>query len=136
MEKSIIIAFLKLAQFMKGTNLSYNYEKKMEFKRKGLSALRALAKEMGFSESRVSYNEGGIAVSGDLSMYGMFSDGRGVMIQLSQGAFTAMAGYCRSIKSLDDYTGGRNNHIQHAELANVNGLKKTLMSISEQDVLL
>lgn len=123
--------FNKLAATLK-TGLSYNYANKEAFKKAGLSALRALAKEMGFTESRVGFNEGGIAVSGDHSMYGMFGEGEGVVIYISQGAFSNHAGYCRHIKSLTDYSGGANVWIEHKELANVERLKDKLRDVAQR----
>lgn len=119
----------KLAAALK-TSLSYNYENKEAFKKAGLSAFRALEKEMGFTESRVSFNPGGIAVSGDHYLYGMFSEGEGVMITVSQGAFSNHAGYCRHIKSLTDYSGGANVWIEHKELADVEKLKVKLREVA------
>lgn len=119
-----------LAAFMKSNDLSYNQTGKDKFKRDGLKALRALAKEMGFRECEVRFNAGGIAVSGDLSMYGMIEDGVGVVVYLSQGAFSEKAGYCRHIKSLNDYAGGANVWLSHAELFDAEELKKKLFSVA------
>jgi hypothetical protein len=114
------------------TELSYNYDNKEAFKKAGLSAMRALAKEMGFTESRVSFNPGGIAVSGDHYIYGMFSEGEGVMFTVSQGAFNNHAGYCRHIKGLTDYSGGANVWIEHKELTDVETLKAKLRDVARR----
>lgn len=98
------------------TELSYNETNKEAFRKAGQQALRALAKEMGFVEHRVSFNPGGIAVSGDHSLYGMFAEGEGMVIYISQGAFNDHAGYCRHIKDLKDYSGGANVWIEKREL--------------------
>lgn len=113
------------------TDLSYNEEGKDKFKRAGLRALRALAVEMNFTENHVSFNAGGIAVSGDLSMYGMFPDGTGVVLYLGQ-SITGQAGYCRSIKHLKDYKGGPNNWITLEELNDLTRLKSALLHASKQ----
>lgn len=120
----------ELAAIMRGGSLSYNAEMKREFERKGLSALRGLAKKMGFRESKVSFNAGGIAVSGDLYLRGMFEDGTGVSLSVTQGSLEQFAGYCRRISRLDDYSGGTNNWIRHEELADPDRLKNTLLMVA------
>lgn len=112
------------------TELSYNYDNKEAFRKAGQQALRALAKEMGFTEQRVSFNPGGIAVSGDHSMYGMFSEGEGVVLYISQGSFRDKAGYCRHIKSLKDYSGGANVWIEKRELLAPGTLKEKLRKVA------
>jgi len=120
----------RLSSLMKSKNLSYNYEDKVTFQRVGSAALRKLAKRMGFIQSNVSFNAGGIAVSGDHSMYGMFEDGNGVVLYVSQGLFSNFAGYCRSIKHLKDYTGGANVWVSHEELADEDRLIAKLRSVA------
>ena len=112
------------------TELSYNYDNKEAFRKAGQQALRALAKGMGFTESKVSFNPGGIAVSGDHSMYGMLSDGTGVVLYISQGAFSNNAGYCRHIRNLQDYSGGANVWIEKKELLSPGTLQKKLEKVA------
>jgi len=121
----------QLAALMRSGRFAHNAEMKREFERQGLSALRKLAKTMGFTESKVRFNAGGIAVSGDLSLYGMFSPGVGVALNLTQGSMEQFAGYCRHISRIDDYSGGKNNWIRHEELADPDRLKKTLLLVAK-----
>lgn len=87
-----------------------NGEKK-EFLDKGKRYLNQLGKDLNFTEMTVDKNPAGIAVSGEVTLMGMWGEGKGLYIQLSEPAF---GGYCvlyRTIKHLKDYTGGYNNFL-------------------------
>lgn len=122
----------KLAAILR-TPLSYNFEGKNAFRAVGMRALRALADSMDFEQMEVSFNPGGIAVSGDLSLRGMFSNGHGVALYISQGSFREKAGYCRAIRHMKDYTGGPNRWIDIADLK-VEKLKAELIKASKDPV--
>ncbi|MCL2393006.1 MAG: hypothetical protein FWC66_10460, partial [Oscillospiraceae bacterium] len=57
---------------------------KSQFLRKGAVFFRALAKDLGFSESNVRVNKAGIAVSGEVYLHGMWGERNGLFIELSQ----------------------------------------------------
>ena len=57
---------------------------KKEFLRKGAVFFRALAKDLGFTESNVHVNKAGIAVSGEVCLHGMWGENSGLFIELSQ----------------------------------------------------
>lgn len=87
-----------------------NGEKK-EFLDKGKRFLNQLGKDLNFTEMTVDKNPAGIAVSGEVTLMGIWSKGNGLYVQLSEPAF---GGYCvlyREIKHLKDYTGGHNNFL-------------------------
>ena len=100
-----------------GRNLSYNAELKDEFKRKSTAFLRALAKSLPLIESKVSFNPGGIAVSGDAHLTGMFDNGTGIYITINDSVFgdRKMNFLYRTIKHMKDYTGGSNNYMSDSD---------------------
>jgi len=57
---------------------------KKEFLRKGAVFFRTLAKDLGFSEYDVRVSKAGIAVSGEVKLYGMWGANNGLFIELSQ----------------------------------------------------
>ena len=57
---------------------------KKEFLHKGAVFLRALAKDLALAESDVQTNHMGIACSGEVSLYGMWGEGNGIFIEMSQ----------------------------------------------------
>jgi len=83
--------------------------KKKEFLTKSAAFLRQLGKDLGFTEMRVNKNPAGIAVSGEVSLYGMWGGDNGVFIEICQFTYTLSGDLLyREIKSLKDYTGGQN----------------------------
>ena len=93
-----------------------NGDKKV-FLNTGKTFLRALAKDLGLQEYKVSANSGGIAVCGDCSLIGMWNDS-GIYIMISQSTFAkeSMVLY-REVRHMKDYSGGRNRYLPR------NGLK-------------
>ncbi|MCI9073683.1 MAG: hypothetical protein HFH80_12960 [Lachnospiraceae bacterium] len=53
-------------------------------------------------------NYGGIAVSGEVTLMGMWSEGNGLYVQLSQSSMGWQSFLYRQISHMKDYTGGRN----------------------------
>jgi len=84
-----------------------NGDKKM-FLDKSAQFLRALAKDLHFVESRVTKNPAGIAVSGDVGLYEMWSEGNGVYLNITEPLAPFDALLYRQIVNLKDYTGGAN----------------------------
>lgn len=87
-----------------------NGEKK-EFLDKGKRFLNQLGKDLNFTEMTVSKNPAGIAVSGEVTLMGMWGEGNGLYIQLSEPCFGGSCVLYRTIKHLKDYTGGYNNFL-------------------------
>ena len=101
----------RLIKFIKGNNLSYNQPAKDKFKEMGLKAMKRLASALKLREFEVGFNAGGIAVSGDLHLMGMFNDNVGIYITISEGTFSHnnCTFLYRTIKHMKDYSGGQNN---------------------------
>lgn len=92
---------------MSSQDLSYNQTGKAEFKRAATAALRQIAKDLNLVQSKVSFNAGGPAVSGDANLMGMWDDASGIYITISQG-FTGRDIMYRTISHMTDFTGGYN----------------------------
>ena len=89
---------------------------KKTFLNLGKVFLRALAKDLAFMEYKVSANPGGIAVSGDCSLIGMWADS-GLYVQLSQPCYQKENVLLyRTVCHIKDYSGGRNQYITRWEL--------------------
>lgn len=84
---------------------------KAEFHAKGRAFLRALAKDMEFREYKVHSNYGGIAVSGEVYLYGMWSDTNGLMLCLEQPCIGSDVVLYRRIQGMNDHSSRLNqNH--------------------------
>ena len=113
----------KLAGLL-GRDLSYiwgeresgpNGDKKV-FLNTGKVFLRALAKDLGLRDVSVSSNAGGIAVSGECSLIGMWQS-NGLYVQLSQPCFDRENVLLyRSVRHSKDYSGGRNLYLTRRDL--------------------
>ena len=105
-------------------NLSYIYGEreagpngdKKTFLNLGKVFLRALAKDLGLHDVKVTASPAGIGVSGDCSLYGMWEEG-GIYICLEQlfGGSDNVVLY-RSIRDLRDHKGGYNRFLSVREL--------------------
>ena len=81
------------------------------FSRQGKRVLKALASHLELDRSKIQFNRGGIAVSGEATLIGMKGD-NGIYAYISQklsgkGAFI----YMRTVAHMKDYTGGPNQTI-------------------------
>lgn len=114
-----------------GEILQYNEEGKAMFKRIGTKAMKELAVVLELKEYDVSFNPGGIAVSGDLLLMGMWTDDLGVYISMNKDFPNAPWGQVlyRTIKHMKDYTGGTNNWLKFESLARPEELKNTIMRL-------
>lgn len=95
-----------------------NGDKKV-FLNTGKTFLRALAKDLGLVEYKVSDSPGGIAVSGECSLIGMWSgSGRtGIYIQIEQPCYDRERVFLyRTVRHIKDYTGGRNQFLCRRDL--------------------
>ena len=113
----------KLGELL-SNDLGYDYDgpresgpngKKQEFLTTGRAFLSALGKDLGFKEQKVSTNKAGIAVSGEVYLYGMWDDS-GVSVVLEQDIMGDQHIRFRTIEHMKDYTGGGNNFISLPEL--------------------
>lgn len=114
----------KLAKLL-GQDLSYiwgdresgpNGEKK-QFLNTGKAFLRALSKDLGLRDAIVSSNPGGIAVSGESTLIGMWQS-NGLYVQISQPCCDRERVLLyRTVRHSKDYTGGRNLYLTRRDLA-------------------
>ena len=83
----------------------------------GKSFLRALGKDLGLRDAKVTSNAGGIAVSGECTLMGMWDEiGIYVCIQQPCSMGENVLLY-RSIRHMKDYKGGHNNYVGRRNLA-------------------
>jgi len=66
---------------------------------------------LGFTEFKVTNNHGGIAVSGEITLMGMWGEGNGLYLQIFQSVTNRREFLFRSIRHMKDYTGGPNQWI-------------------------
>lgn len=97
--------------------------------------LRALAKDLGLRGAMITAKPGGIAVSGDCSLIGMWED-NGIYICLSQFCGGKYALLYRTARNLRDYAGGHNNFLTPDDLRKLSypALLKTLRALKKEGV--
>ncbi len=111
-EKSQQANMKRLAQLL-SKSLGYIYGErecgpngaKAEFHAKGRAFLRALAKDLKLREYKVHSNYAGIAVSGEVYLYGMWSEGNGLMASLEQPCVGNDVVLYRRIQNMNDHSG-------------------------------
>lgn len=108
---------------------------KKAFLNTGKVFLRALAKDMGLRDARVTSNAAGIAVSGECDLRGMWGEENGIHICIEQ--FTGASRYVmlyRSIRAMDDHKGGYNHLIRLDELGTLTyeGLMSRFMALRKE----
>ena len=81
---------------------------KKEFHSKSAAFLRTLGNNLGFREFKVTNNHGGIAVSGEITLMGMWGENNGLYFQINQPIRPFDSFLYRTIKYMKDYTGGHN----------------------------
>jgi hypothetical protein len=81
---------------------------KKQFLTKSAAFLRALGNDLAFMEYKVTTNPGGIAVSGDVTLMGIWSEGNGLYLQISRSETRRQEFLYRAISHMKDYTGGAN----------------------------
>ncbi len=81
---------------------------KKQFHTKSAAFLRALGNDLGFTEFKVSNNYGGIAVSGEITLMGMWGYGNGLYLQIFQSVTSRQEFLYRTISHIKDYNGGHN----------------------------
>ena len=119
----------RLAELL-GQDLSYIWGEnesgpngaKKQFLNTGRTFLRALGKDLGLRDAEARSNPGGIAVSGESTLMGMWQT-NGLYVRLSQlccGGDNVLL--YRSISHSKDYTGGRNLYLTRRDLAEMSYL--------------
>lgn len=89
---------------------------KKTFLNLGKVFLRTLSKDLGLRDAKVTSNPGGIAVSGEAILIGMWEDD-GIYIQLSQPCYDRERVLLyRTVRHIRDYTGGHNNFLTRNDL--------------------
>lgn len=88
---------------------------KAKFKRLGMAYFKRLAKRMDLEDSKVSFNPGGIAGSGDFHFKGLFEEGKGFDLFFNLN-FPGIV--YRDTTGFTDYTGGPNRNIGFSTLHN------------------
>lgn len=81
---------------------------KKQFHSTSKAFLRALGNDLGFTEFKVTNNHGGIAVSGEITLMGMWGEGNGLYLLIFQSMTGSQDFLFRSIENMKDYSGGRN----------------------------
>lgn len=133
----------KLADLL-GRDLSYIWGEresgpngaKKQFLSTGTAFLRALGKDLGLADAKASSNPGGIAVSGECTLMGMWQ-GNGLHVELSQPCYDRERVLLyRTIRHSKDYTGGRNLYLTRRDLAEMSypDLLFLLASLREEGV--
>lgn len=114
----------KLADLANGTLNGYTItaaSSKEAYLRTGRGLLRAVAKHYGMTEYKASINRAGMAVSGDITLIGMFPNRSGIYIHMSEPRFYAThqepTFYFRSVSHIGDCHGGRNQWMTYNRLA-------------------
>lgn len=108
---------------------------KKDFLRKSAAFLRQLGKDLGFTDMKVNTNPAGIAVSGEIALYGVWSDGNGVFFEITQSVFRADLLY-REIQNLKDCKGGQNQWLRISifEDMDYRGLCDTFLELKHEGV--
>lgn len=114
-----------LYRFLAGhPEIGYNEENKKTFKSLGQELLKSLVEKLKkddlVEESKVSFNPGGVAVSGDHSLMLMFKTGKGVYVNISaESCLPDQSFMMRSIKGMKDYSGGTNQWFRFTNLDSI-----------------
>jgi hypothetical protein len=81
---------------------------KKQFLTKSAAFLKALGNDLGLNVFKVTTNPGGIAVSGEVTLIGLWSDDNGLYFQLNQPLQPFNSFLYRTVKHMKDYNGGNN----------------------------
>lgn len=118
----------KLYELLMNTSLSYNFEGKKSFKRLSKSFLKELSTRLNPKDCKISFNEGGIAVSGDATLMCMITEDKGIYININQSMGSPRFLY-RTISHMKDYTGGHNNYISPSKMNDIDFVEKAIKSL-------
>jgi hypothetical protein len=81
---------------------------KKVFHTKSAAFLRALGNDLGFKEFKVTNNHGGIAVSGEITLMGMWDESNGLYLQIFQSVTSRREFLYRRIIHMKDHGAGQN----------------------------
>ena len=81
---------------------------KKQFHTKSAAFLRALGSDLEFKDFKVTRNYAGIAVSGEITLMGMWGKDNGLYLQISQPITQQREFLYRHITHMKDYCGGSN----------------------------
>ncbi len=106
----------------------YNEPFKKRFKSIGTKAMKEFALLLDLEEIDIHFNPAGTACSGDLRLMGMWNDGVGIYVTMNKDFPNAPWGQVlyRTIKHMQDYTGGPNNYFQFSMLQFPDAMKKEI----------
>lgn len=123
------LAFMMLSK----ESASYNAPFKEQFKRVGKKAMKELADLLELKEVDIHFNPGGIAVSGDLTLMGMWSRDEGIYISMNKDFPNKPWGdvLFRTIKHMKDYSGGSNNYFKFELLQFPEALKQRVLTLKK-----
>ena len=119
----------KLARLMLSAESgSYNESFKTKFRLIGKKAMKELARHLELRPFDIQFNPGGIAVSGDLRLMGMWSEGSGIYISINKNRPNAPYGQIlyRTIRHMKDFTGGPNQWMRYETLQDPVRLKELI----------
>jgi Helicase conserved C-terminal domain/SNF2-related domain len=105
---------------------------KQDFKSLGKKAFKELAEYIGLKQYDVNFNPGGPAVSGDLTLMGMFAPDNGIYISMNKDGMQSGILY-RSIKHMKDYSGGSNNYFREGDLNHPEEIKEKVYRLLKLD---
>jgi hypothetical protein len=119
----------KLARLMLSDESgSYNNAFKTKFRLIGKKAMKELARLLELQPFDIHFNPGGIAVSGDLRLMGMWPGSNGIYISMNKDFPNAPYGQIlyRTIEHMKDFTGGPNQWLRYETLRDPVRLKELI----------
>ena len=90
-------------------DVSFDDDKKKAFGAAAIQYLTQVADWLDLKEKRIDWNKGGIAVSGEVQLYGMYNSTQGVCVYLSTPSHSGVM--FRKIEHMKDYSGGANQWV-------------------------
>lgn len=111
-----------------------NQSNKEEFHKLSKQFLRKVAKDLDLGQFAVRSNKAGPAVSGEVYLMGMFSEGNGIFIVISgdNGAsYMKSPIMYRSITGMKDHTGGHNRWLKHDQMEDYDNVIDFFKTIKE-----
>ena len=91
---------------------------KKQFHTKSAAFLRALAMDLGLNPFKVTNNHAGIAVSGEITLMGMWGYDNGLYLQIAQSVTNRREFLYRHISHMKDYAGSPNQWLSYDLFAN------------------
>lgn len=111
------------------TELSHNKEGKVTFQKISLSALKTLADKLGLKKTSISFEPSGIGTSGFATLRGMWSNNKGICVNIAQTVFSPHIMF-RTIKHMNDYSAGVNHFIPNELINNEDNLLMKMKSLN------